>query len=954
MRVRSLSRTSRIVVTVVAVLVVAGGLVSWRLISNANPGYRTVNSMFGSNTSPSVLLDTTMYIPDDATAAHPAPAVIVAHGFGGDKESVADDAKDLAARGYVVLAYSARGFGKSDGQISLDAPDAEVADASNLITMLAQQPEVLKDGPDDPRVGIVGASYGGALALMTAGLDDRVDAIVPEITWNRLSRVFFPNGAGALPRNALAPAAVGLGSGSQDVAPGVFKREWAGIFFGLGRGNGLPSLVPSTTSSGSGGSGDPGSASKPGAPDGSFPLNPALEPRLVCGKFTAQICAVYTEAASTGTLSPESVAVLDKSSPYSVADKIKAPTFLIQGQNDSLFPLSEADETARQIAMNGTDVKVYWTAGGHDAGGVGATDDETKQIRGEVAGWFDHYLKKTGPKPSLDFAFDQETGLSVRGGRPAIRIERTPSYPGVHDLNVTTKSVTVAGTPQLVVAPAGGVPSSISTLPGIGNFGLTYDPPGQAAIFASEKMTTAATVVGSSSIKIHVSGVPEGAVLFAKIYDMPANGTPTLPGGSVAPVVVPPSAPGTGVDVDVVLPAIAHQFETGHRLLVAFATTDRSYQSEPQQKVIGISLASGSGALAYATVNATPDAAPVSDWLVLLAIVVGAGVLAALVSLLWRRRRLRKEYVAFDTDLADVPLVADGLRKAYKDGFVAVRSVSFQVERGQVVGLLGPNGAGKTTALRMLMGLIRPSAGELRVFGHHISPGSPVLSRLGCFVEGVGFLQHLNGRDNIELFWAATGRPLEDARIDEVLEIAGLGDAIERKVKTYSQGMRQRLAIAQAMLGLPDLLVLDEPTNGLDPPQIAEMRAVLRSYARDGRSVLISSHQLAEVEQTCSHIVVINKGEVIASGSVAEVVGVGAELTVGVDDPTAASHVIDGIDGVIVIDHSATEIGVEITDERVRASDIVAALVTGGVRVDSAIPRRHLEDAFLALVGEVK
>lgn len=938
-----------------AVLVVAGGLVSWRLISNANPGYRTVDSMFGSKTSPSVLLDTTMYIPDDATAADPAPAVIVAHGFGGDKESVAADAKDLAARGYVVLAYSARGFGKSDGQISLNAPDAEVADAKNLITMLAQQPEVQKDGPDDPRIGIVGASYGGALALMTAGLDDRVDAIVPEITWNRLSRVFFPNGAGALPRNALAPTAVA--PGAEDVTPGVFKREWAGIFFGLGKGLGLPSLVPSTANGDSDDtddSGDSNPLSGPGAPDGTFPLNPALEPQLICGKFSAQICKVYTEAASTGTLSPESVAVLDESSPYSIADKIKAPTFLIQGQADSLFPLSEADETARQIAINGTDVKVHWAAGGHDAGGVGATDDATTQIRSDVAAWFDHYLKKSGPKPSLDFAFDQETGLSLRGGRPAIRTERAPSYPGAHEIAVTTEKLAVSGTPQLVVAPAGGVPSSISTLPGIGNFGLSYDPPGQVAMFASAQMSEATTIVGSSSIKIHVSGVPEGAVLFAKLYDMPASGTPALPGGSVAPVVVPPSAPGTGVDVEVVLPAIAHQFETGHRLVVAFATTDRSYQSEPQQKVIGISLDKGSGDLTYATVSATPDAAPLSDWLVLLAVVVGTGVLAALVLFLWRRQRLRKEYVGFDADLADVPMVADGLRKAYKDGFVAVRSVSFQVERGQVVGLLGPNGAGKTTALRMLMGLIRPTAGELRVFGHQISPGSPVLSRLGCFVEGVGFLPHLNGRDNIELFWAATGRPLEDARIDEVLEIAGLGDAVYRKVNTYSQGMRQRLAIAQAMLGLPDLLVLDEPTNGLDPPQIAEMRAVLRTYARDGRAVLVSSHQLAEVEQTCSHVVVINKGEVIASGTVAEVVGVGAELTIGVDDPTIAAAVIESLDGVIVIDRSATEVGIEITGESLKAADIVNALVVGGVQVDRLIPRRHLEDAFLALVGEGK
>ena len=201
---------------------------------------------------------------------------------------------------------------------------------------------------------------------------------------------------------------------------------------------------------------------------------------------------------------------------------------------------------------------------------------------------------------------------------------------------------------------------------------------------------------------------------------------------------------------------------------------------------------------------------------------------------------------AVEPDGEDVPLRFEGVTKAYKDGFVAVRDLSFEVRRGQVLGLLGPNGAGKTTSLRMLMGLIRPDRGpdqHLRPRGRarapRCSPGS------GSFVEGTGLQPHLSGRDNLTLYWAATGRPLADAHLEEAIEVAGLGTAIDKRVRRYSQGMRQRVAIAQAMLGLPDLLVLDEPTNGLDPPQIHAMREVLRSYAATGRTVIVSSHLLS-------------------------------------------------------------------------------------------------------------
>ncbi len=219
-----------------------------------------------------------------------------------------------------------------------------------------------------------------------------------------------------------------------------------------------------------------------------------------------------------------------------------------------------------------------------------------------------------------------------------------------------------------------------------------------------------------------------------------------------------------------------------------------------------------------------------------------------------------------------MPLVVAGLVKEYAGGIRAVDDVSWRAERGQVVGLLGPNGAGKTTTMRMLVGLIRADAGDVHVLGERVTPGAPVLARVGTLIEGPGFLPHLSGRENLHAFWAATGRPEAEAGYDDALDIAGLGTAADRRVRTYSHGMKQRLGIAQAMLGQPDLLLLDEPTNGLDPPQIRAMRGVLARYAAGGRTVVISSHLLAEVEQTCSHVVVMHRGRVVLEGAVAELV----------------------------------------------------------------------------------
>jgi ABC-2 type transport system ATP-binding protein len=250
----------------------------------------------------------------------------------------------------------------------------------------------------------------------------------------------------------------------------------------------------------------------------------------------------------------------------------------------------------------------------------------------------------------------------------------------------------------------------------------------------------------------------------------------------------------------------------------------------------------------------------------------------------------------------------------------------------------------------MAMGLIQPTGGWIRVFGHKVYSGAPVLSRIGSFVEGAGFLPHLSGQANLELYWAATGRPPSKAHVAEALEIAGLGNAVHRRVRTYSQGMRQRLAIAQAMLGLPDLLVLDEPTNGLDPPQIHQMRAVLRRYASTGRTVVVSSHLLAEVEQTCDHVVVMHHGRLVASGLVDEIVGGGGEATFRVDRPEEAASVLRSVNGVEGVEIEGNQVHADL--DGLPRAEALAKLVGAGVAVEQAGPRRRLEDAFLALVGE--
>jgi ABC-2 type transport system ATP-binding protein len=218
------------------------------------------------------------------------------------------------------------------------------------------------------------------------------------------------------------------------------------------------------------------------------------------------------------------------------------------------------------------------------------------------------------------------------------------------------------------------------------------------------------------------------------------------------------------------------------------------------------------------------------------------------------------------------PVVIEGLVKRLGQGVTAIDGLDLVVEEGQVLGLAGPNGAGKSVTLKILLGLVRPTAGRVELFGEPVRPGAKVLDRVGALVDGPGFVPHLTGRENLELAQRMIQRRNGRSDIGRAIAIAGLGDAIERQYKTYSHGMRYRLGLAQALLGSPDLLLLDEPTTGLDPAHILEVRDAVAAAASDGATVLFSSHVMAEVEQICTHAAIVQGGRLVAHGPVGELI----------------------------------------------------------------------------------
>ena len=823
---RLVKRAGVVALTIFSVLTlsVSGACINSSIAATTAPEELTLNGAGG------VQLDATLFIPSTT----PAPAILLAHGFGGDKTSVASQAKELAKAGYVVLTWTARGFGKSTGEISMDAPDGEVADTSKLIDYLASRKEVIHQSSRDPLVGITGSSYGGAVSLLTAGYDTRIDAVAANIAWNNLQSVLFPQNA------------------ADKAATGPYKKFWAGTFFSIAT---LPNSLAGE-----------------------------------CGTFAATWCQAFKDAVAHGVPTADEIALMNASSPSSVADRISAPTLLMQGESDSLFPLSESSATARAIhaAHPNTPLAMIWHSGGHD-GGV----DESPRLNQATQDWFDKYLKKK----VVDFPQFQVTNtngsISLVDSSVIPKFLQADAFPNTSG----TRQIPLQTPFTALVAPIGGIPAAISSLPGVGSAatalsiagGSAAFLPGQSGFLESAPLTSPVSIVGSSTVSVKISSTASDATLFFSLVVRTPSGQTKLPNGIVAPIHVT-GLSGAGSVFSITLPSVVVDAAVGDKLAVAISTTDQGYTLPQDGRMYTVSTASP---LTIPLLEFRSSASKSAQlvWPISTVIVI---LLSAFYAYIRRARHSGKPQVD-----SNALVSVTNLSKVYKDGYQAVSNLSFEVERGQVLGLLGPNGAGKTTTLRMMMGLIFPTEGEIAIEGKPIYPGSPTLANLGSFVEGSGFLPHLSGRENLDLYWKSIGRE-DDPYIEEAIAITDLGSALDKKVRSYSQGMRQRLAIAQAMLGMPDLLVLDEPTNGLDPQQIKAMRGVLKDYAKTGRTVIVSSHLLAEVEQTCSHVVLMHRGKLVAFGPMKKILKrkgkavanleeifielVGDELTIGLND----------------------------------------------------------------------
>lgn len=512
----------------------------------------------------SCVVDADLYRPAGVDADSPAPAVLATNGFGGSKSDGSTDAigKAVAARGYVGLVYSGLGFGRSGCLITLDDPAIDGKAASGLLDFLGgtraaddgtRADYVVQDDEGDPRVGMIGGSYGGAIQLATASTDPRVDALVPLITWNDLAYALAPNNTGAR-------------AGVTSDTPGVFKWQWTNGFYLIGEGQPL--------------------------------LNPSLDPsrfnRLDCLHFAAQACETIRLLNSGRYPADRTRAMLDYArsvSPVSYLDRVKAPTLIVQGQADSLFNLNEATATYKTLKAQGTTAKMIWQSWGHSGGLVpgeldlGEGNLETSYVGRRVLAWFDRYLQKkadTDTGPEFAYYRSWQSGYGTAAAVPALSQKMYLSGDGKL---VDNRSKVVRGSRQYTnwLVPTSHSESSIAPLIGLPD-PKPYDTKGTYLGWRSAPLTAPVDVVGAPKATLKVvspkaeraqnSGdASDRLVLFAKVYDVAPDGSRTLVNRLVSPVRVPDVTRPFTVE----LPGIVHRYEKGHRLEFVIAASDTAY-----------------------------------------------------------------------------------------------------------------------------------------------------------------------------------------------------------------------------------------------------------------------------------------------------------------------------------------------------------------------------------------
>ena len=298
----------------------------------------------------------------------------------------------------------------------------------------------------------------------------------------------------------------------------------------------------------------------------------------------------------------------------------------------------------------------------------------------------------------------------------------------------------------------------------------------------------------------------------------------------------------------------------------------------------------------------------------------------------------------------EMVIETDGLTKRFGK-ITAVDDLSMEVHRGRIYGLLGPNGSGKTTTMGMLLGLLRPTAGSFRLFGS--SEGhEESLRRVGAIIESPAFYPYMSGRQNLEYFRFISGRG-SSADVDGLLDRVGLAGRGDDKFRTYSLGMKQRLGIAYALLGDPEIVCLDEPTNGLDPEGVIQVRELIRGLGDGNRTVLLSSHLLHEVEQVCDSVTIISKGKLVAQGDVAELVrsARGEQVRVKTTDDVKALEILSALDWVGEV-RSSEDGALLVTVPIRRSGELTAAMSRSEVYVTEMAPGgMSLEEYFLDVTG---